>query len=358
MSTYSAGILAVRIIAEFEAKDVQVFDNYQTMLDECQDKVDIVTLPVPIHLHAPMAIAALNKGYHVLVEKPLAGSLAEVDQLIAAREASQRHCAVGFQAIYSPVIQTLKKRVVEGRLGQVKWLRCMALWPRNPSYYGRNNWAGKLYCDGRPVFDSPFNNALAHQIMNMLFLASSAPEQAANAKQVEAELFRAYPIESFDTGCLRAHTEDGVEVYFATSHACAANVNPIIQIEVEQASVHYEIEGNATITYRDGTVEVIERSGDARDDLFNNLADVLTGNAERLACTLELARTHVACIEKMHRATQIVPIPAAMVAEIAEGQRVIQGIDEAVRQGFATGRLFSELGASGAPFANVGAGSQ
>lgn len=338
------------VVAGFEADGVRVFDDYQTMLDACVGQVDVVTLPVPIHLHAPMAMAAFERGYHVVVEKPVTGgSLSEIDALIAARDAAGRRCAVGFQAIYSPLWQTLKRYAIAGKLGRIKWVRGMALWPRSPAYYARNGWAGRLYVGDRPVFDSPFNNALAHQIMNMLFVVSPEPYRAAYIDEVAAELFRAYPIESFDSACLRARTRDGVEIYFAASHACDVNVNPMIHLEAERATVDYVYGQGATISCRDGATETLSDRAEPRSMVFENLVDVLTCQAETPACPLEMARAHVACIEALHRAAPIVDIAARHIAKRADGQLVVAGVVEAVRQGFETGKLFSELGAPFAP---------
>ncbi len=329
------------LVAGFEANGIPVFDHYETMLDACLGQVDVVTLPVPIHLHAAMTAAALERGYHVLVEKPVAGSLSEVDQMIAAHAAAGRQCAVGFQAIYSTAIQTLKRYVVEGRLGRVKSMRIVALWPRNPVYYGRNGWAGKLHVDGKPVFDSPFNNALAHQLMNLLYLASPQPGQAANVVELEAELYRAYPIESFDTGCLRAVTGDGVELYFAATHACDENVNPAMRLEAEKASVEWHYQGGATVTFVDGAVEEVGQPADPRDEMFEQVVAAVTGTVDSPHCTLEVGRAHVALIEALHRQTQIVDVPARFVSEVEGGQRVISGVGEAIRRGVETGQLFS-----------------
>ena len=335
------------LVAELEAAGVSILDAYQAMLDRCHDMVDIVTLPVPIYLHAPMAIAALEAGYHVLLEKPVAGVLADADWILAARRASDKQCAVGFQQIYSPLFQTLKRYVVEGRLGEVKRIRMMALWPRDPAYYGRNEWAGKLYCRGKPVFDSPFNNALAHQIMNMLYLASPAPRQAAYPARTEAELFRAYNIPSFDTGCMRVLTEGGVELVFAASHACDITVHPTLKLEASRATVEHVYGGDATVTYADGAVEVIEQQDPSMHE-FDNLVDLVTGVVQEPLCTLEMARAQLACVHAVHRAASIVSVPPQWVTELESGQRVIAGIGEAVAGCFDSGRLFSELDA---PFA-------
>jgi predicted dehydrogenase len=337
------------IAAGLEGQGVRVYDDYEAMLAACPGEVDVVVLPTAIHTHAPMAVAALQAGYHVFLEKPVAGSLAEVDQIIAARtrsaarDASGRQCAIGFQILYSRVIQTLKRYIVEGKLGRVQSMRILALWPRPPAYYARNSWAGRLTIDGRPVYDSPFNNALAHQIMNMLYLASPEPGAAAYPERVEAELYRAYDIESFDTGCMRAWTQDGVEVFFVASHACGTLVEPALQLVAERATVLSRLDGDTIITHADAGQECIEW-GDFRMDMFHNVLDAVSGAVPKPICTLEVARTHVACIEALHRAASIVDVPAARVSVGEGGQRVIDGIDEAAHRAWASGKLFSELG--------------
>jgi predicted dehydrogenase len=335
------------VVAQFEQQGVRVFGNYAEMLQACRDQVDVVTLPVPIYLHAPMAIAALHAGYHVLVEKPVAGSLAEVDDMIVARQESSHQCAVGFQQLYSPVFQALKEFIVTGRLGHVRRIAIAALWPRPRAYYARNEWAGKLFCEGHPVYDSPFNNALAHQIMNMLYLASPEQGQAASVQQVEAELYRAYDIESFDTGCMRAWTGDGVEILFAATHACSELMDPVMHLEAERAQVDWTIGGDATVTYADGSTERVRESS-PRASMAENVADMALGRVARPHCTLEIGRAHVACIAALHRAASIQDLKPTHVTENDQGQRMIAGVEDAVHTFFHTGELFAE---QNAPFA-------
>ena len=101
------------------------------------------------------------------------------------------------------------------------------------------------------------------------------------------------------------------------------------------------------ITYADGTEEAIEW-GDFRMDMFHNVLRRGCGAIPEPICTLEVARTHAACIEAIHRAAPIVDVPAAHVSVGEGGQRVISGIDDAARQAWESGKLFSELGV---PFA-------
>ncbi len=88
--------------------------------------VDIVDLCVPGHLHAPMAIAALAAGKHVLLEKPLANTVAEAEQVVrAAAAAAARgvHAMVGFNYRRIPALALARGYVESGRLGQVRQAR-------------------------------------------------------------------------------------------------------------------------------------------------------------------------------------------------------------------------------------------
>ena len=55
-------------------------------------------MAAPNHLHAPIAIAALEAGQHVLLEKPMANTLADCDRLIAAAERSTAQLSIGLQS--------------------------------------------------------------------------------------------------------------------------------------------------------------------------------------------------------------------------------------------------------------------
>lgn len=90
------------------------------------DRVDVVDLCVPGHLHAEMAIAALAAGKHVLVEKPLANSVAEAEAMVAAAEAAAGrgvHGMVGFNYRRVPALTLARQYVAAGRIGEVRQLR-------------------------------------------------------------------------------------------------------------------------------------------------------------------------------------------------------------------------------------------
>lgn len=91
-----------------------------------RDDVDIVDVCVPGHLHAEVATAALAAGKHVLVEKPLANTLAEAEEMTrqarAAREQGVRSM-VGFNYRRVPALALARQRISEGALGTVRQVR-------------------------------------------------------------------------------------------------------------------------------------------------------------------------------------------------------------------------------------------
>ena len=91
-----------------------------------RDDIDVVDVCVPGHLHAEVAIAALEAGKHVIAEKPLANSLAEAEKMVAtARAARERgvQSMVGFNYRRVPALALARRHVLDGRLGEVRQVR-------------------------------------------------------------------------------------------------------------------------------------------------------------------------------------------------------------------------------------------
>lgn len=90
--------------------------------------LDAVSIATPTMLHAQMTIAALEAGKHVLVEKPMAVSTAEAEQMAAAAKANGRILMVSYNQRFGPDVQYLKRYIDEGHLGDIYFVR--TLWRR------------------------------------------------------------------------------------------------------------------------------------------------------------------------------------------------------------------------------------
>src|SRR5699024_2244172 len=96
---HEANIIAVCDIVEERAEAVaeqygaKAYTDYAVLLKE--EKPDVVSVCLPNYLHAPVSIAALEAGAHVLCEKPMATSLEEADQMIEAAEKNNKKLMIG-----------------------------------------------------------------------------------------------------------------------------------------------------------------------------------------------------------------------------------------------------------------------
>lgn len=100
-----------------DASLYHVYTDYREMMD--RETLDYVDIALPTDLHCEATIAALDKGLHVLCEKPMARSVAECEQMIAAAERNGRKLMIGQCLRFWPEYEFLKACVDDGRYGAV-----------------------------------------------------------------------------------------------------------------------------------------------------------------------------------------------------------------------------------------------
>jgi UDP-N-acetylglucosamine 3-dehydrogenase len=94
-----------------------------------KERPDAVTIAVPTENHHEAVLEALAAGCHVLVEKPIAATLAQADELVAAAKSAKRVLAVGHIERYNPAVLELKRRLDDGQLGRVYQFDAQRLGP-------------------------------------------------------------------------------------------------------------------------------------------------------------------------------------------------------------------------------------
>ncbi len=341
--------------AELTARGAMIYGDYHEMLEAQAGQLDLVLVPTGIHWHARMTLAALAAGANVLVEKPLAATIQDVRAIRETAPASGRFVAVGFQDIYLEDNLAVKRRLVGGALGRIRRIRGRGLWPRDDAYYARNDWAGRVRLNGEWVLDSPLANALAHFLNLALFLAGGEAERSATPIAVEAELYRARPIESYDTAAVRATTRQGVEICFYASHSCAEPMDPELQIEGDGGTASWSVAGGWHLrSAREGeTVLPARGETQARREMFARVLRRLQDPAT-FVCGPEIAAEHILCVNGAHAATSVRDLPSACIerrrgSPRAAVQPVITGLAAQVDRAFGAGRLLHE---SGCPWAS------
>lgn len=299
-------------VAELRGRGCEIFSSYDAMLERHRGRIDLCLIPTGIHWHARMALAALQAGANVLVEKPLAGSVAEANAVSTAERQTGRFVAVGFQDCYDPETRQFMEELRGGAIGEVRAVRFLGIWPRPRAYFARNDWAGRLHVDGAPVFDSPLNNAFAHFVMLSLLLAGAGAGEVATVRS--AELFRAHAIESFDTAVVQATLSSGTEIWLGVSHACRQGLEPDIVIEGSAGSGCWRYEKEAWLTDAAGRRHrrTLADQHAARVHMMASVLRRLRDPREPI-CTSAQATQHVRLIEQIHRAAPVREVPAARI---------------------------------------------
>jgi UDP-N-acetylglucosamine 3-dehydrogenase len=105
---------ADRIAAQYDAR---AFTDYETMLDTV--KPDAVSIAVPTEDHLKTAMAVIQRGIHLLIEKPIAFSRHEAQEIIAAAKEAGIKLMVGHIERFNPAVQLLKQHLLEKRLGRI-----------------------------------------------------------------------------------------------------------------------------------------------------------------------------------------------------------------------------------------------
>ncbi len=328
------------------ALGAELFTDYEAMFAQFGGQMDLCFIPTGIHLHRPMTEAALRAGVNVYVEKPAAGAIQDVRAMMAAEREAGKFAAVGYQTMYTSEILLMKRAILEGEIGDLRAIKVRCLWPRPTSYYQRNGWAGRLKVRDTWVLDSIYNNAVAHQLNMITFLAGMEIEQAADIESVQAELYHAHAIESADTVSLRARTPQNVDLYFFGTHCPAGYLDPEIVARGTEGRIEWKLDGTTRVVRKDGE-EVYQGEGNfGRERIAVALLDRLQGG-DAFICTLDIASRQTLVVNGAHESSRIHAVPEAHIITPYEGNAeriVIAGVDDAINRGFEEEALFSELG--------------
>ena len=93
------------------------YDDYKEMAEK--ENIDAVSIALPTSLHKEASIFCLEKGLHVLVEKPIASSADEAEEIINAAERNKKLLMVGHIERFNPAVTELKKMIKKKKLGEI-----------------------------------------------------------------------------------------------------------------------------------------------------------------------------------------------------------------------------------------------
>ena len=128
----------------------RIYGDYRELLAD--PDIDAVSLALPNNLHMPVAVAALEAGKHVLVEKPLALNASEGQLMVDAAERAGKVLAIAFNRRYRQDVQLVQRHVAGGHFGRVYYAK--AYWMRRSGIPGFGTWfSSKELAGGGSLID-------------------------------------------------------------------------------------------------------------------------------------------------------------------------------------------------------------
>jgi len=196
------------------------FDQLPELLAD--PRVTLVFVNSPNRLHAPQALAALEAGKHVVVEKPLCLSLEEADSLCAA--AARRRVLLGYaeNLCFAPLYRRARELLRQGAVGRVLWARQVEKHggPYSPWFFERAEAGGgallDMGCHGiealRFVFDRPEVRAVSARLATTLHADRTALDDDA---EVRLELADGATLVSESSWAVKSGMQSTLEVHGA-----------------------------------------------------------------------------------------------------------------------------------------------
>lgn len=232
---------AVRYKETYGTSETVCWSSLEQMLEN--EQLDVIHICTPHYFHVPMAVAALEHGVHVFMEKPPAICREDFRRLQEVREKSGKYVGICFQNRYNESVAEVFHELNSGNIGKIIGARAFLTWARNGEYYEKSGWRGALRTEGGGVL---INQAI--HTVDLLVQFLGAPVQA------EASISNHHLKGNIEV-------EDTVEAYirFTEASACFYATNAyvtdspvLIELECENGRIRME-ESALWIQYKNGT---------------------------------------------------------------------------------------------------------
>lgn len=125
---------------------IKHYIDYKKMIE--QNKLDLVAIATESGNHAEIALYCIDHGINCIIEKPIAMSIQEADQIIRHAEEKGVKVSACHQNRFNIAVQEMRKAVEAGRFGKLSHGSVHVRWNRNVDYYAQAPWRGKWASDG------------------------------------------------------------------------------------------------------------------------------------------------------------------------------------------------------------------
>lgn len=283
---------------------VAFYSDMEAMLTT--ETADVLCVCTPNYLHEPHTIAGLGAGLHVIVEKPMALSVAECDRMMAAADTSGKTIFAVKQNRYNPPVREVKALMDAGDLGRIFMIQVNCFWNRGDAYYAGSGWRGKKEKDGGCLFTQ-----FSHFVDILYYLNGSIT----HAEGLISNFAHLHNTEVEDTGSFIMKAANGALVSFCfTTCAFRRNMEGSITVFGEKGTVkiggqylntieYQQTEGpglpDINITAKANDYGLYQGSMSNHDKVIQNVVDVLH-HGHAVMTSAQEGREVVRIIEMMY----------------------------------------------------------
>jgi len=234
--------------AGMDSSDVRQYSDHRVMLEE--NELDLVAVATDSGEHARIALDCIRRGVNVIIEKPIAMSMADARQIIAEAEAHRVKVAVCHQNRFNAAAQQMHAAREAGRFGKLSHGSVHIRWNRDKAYYDQALWRGRWASDGGALM-----NQCIHGIDLLLWMIGS---QVSEVYGVTRRQFHPY-LECEDVGLAVLTFADGTAATIeGTVNVYPKNLEETLYLFGENGTA--KLGGTATNTidlwqFRDSTPE-------------------------------------------------------------------------------------------------------
>ncbi len=210
-----------------EMYGAKAYYDFDEMLADCD--FDVLHICTPHYLHAEMAVKAMNKGRHVLCEKPLAISYDDALKMCECAEYNNVYLGTCFQNRYNDSSRYIKDVLESGEMGRIKGIKGMVTWDRDEEYYS-DDWHGTLDKEGGGVV---INQSIHTLDLMQWFVSSDIADIKASISQKRL----AGKVETEDTADALITFENGCQAVFYATLCYSSNSPVFIEIICENGKI-------------------------------------------------------------------------------------------------------------------------
>lgn len=180
-------------------ENIRRYSDFVEMYEK--EKPELISIALPSSLHAIAAREAIKRGIHVIIEKPMAMSIEDADEIIRLSELYNVKVSACHQNRFNIAVQEMRAALEKGRFGTLSNAAITVRWSRGKDYYDQAQWRGKFESDGGTLM-----NQCIHGIDLLLWMCGNGLRKVYGATRRQYHPY----IEAEDVGTAVFEFENGV----------------------------------------------------------------------------------------------------------------------------------------------------